>query len=110
MHYLLNQFDIWLAAALVLGLIVGFWAARIAPKGSGGKEVPRDGLWIGLYLVLILAGAVVVAIRAVKDMNGLWFDTLVLFGAAYLIGCIIGALLAGGAGNSGKAPGAEQAS
>lgn len=111
MQYLISQFALWLAVALVLGLVIGFWAVRRAPTGGDGKEGPRDGrLWTGLYLVLILAGAGVAAIRAVKDLNGLWFDTLVLFAAAYLIGCVIGALLAGGAGRSGKTAGAEQAS
>lgn len=95
MQYLFSQFALWLAAALVLGLIVGFWAARRLPfyRSADGR------LWIFLYLVLIVIGAVIAAVQVVKDMNGLWFETLILFTAAYLIGCLIGAALRGEAGS-----------
>lgn len=111
MHYLLDQFALWLAAALVLGVIIGFAAARRKPGQGGDDGGSDDGgrangrLWIALYLVLVVAGAVVAAVRAVKGLNGLWFETLVLFAAAYLIGCLIGALLAGGAGHQPETAG-----
>lgn len=100
MIYLISQFWMWLLAALVIGLIAGFAFARHRPGYGTG-----DGrFWIAVYAVLIIAGAVVAGMRLVKGSGGLWFDTLLLFAVAYVLGCLIGALLqAATAGEGGEA-------
>jgi predicted flap endonuclease-1-like 5' DNA nuclease len=98
MQYLLSHIGMWLAGALALGLVVGFAAARRKPGFS-----PRDGwFWFGTYVIVLIAGVLVAYAKAVKGAAGLWVETLVMLGIAYVIGCTVSALLRGRGANDGE--------
>lgn len=99
MQYLFGHFGMWLVVALVLGLVVGLATARWKP----GYERADGHFWVGAYLVLIGAGLIIVWMKSVKGLNGLWVETLVMFALAYFIGCLVGALLRGVGAGHGEA-------
>ncbi len=85
MWYLTTTLIWWLLAALALGVVVGWFSCRHEPR--------KDGLgWVGLALIAFIIGLFVSALTLIKGKAGLWFDTAMLFAAAYFIGCCIGCL------------------
>lgn len=87
MRYVVEQFWIFTAVAFVIGLTAGWVAARQPnPDRSGG--------WVQAYIALVIAAGVVVYGGWLRGAAGLWFETAVLLGAAYLAGCILGSLIA----------------
>lgn len=101
--YLVAQFGMWMIGALVIGLVTGAIAARTRRNA----RLERSDGWIWLYLLLLAAGIVVAAMRLVLGELGLWLDTLVLFFGLFILGCIVGAVLAGPMRHaSGRQPGA----
>jgi predicted flap endonuclease-1-like 5' DNA nuclease len=89
MWYLTTTLIWWLLAALVLGLIVGWWACRQTPR--------KEGLgWLGIGAIIFLVGLIIAALKLIKGTTGLWLDTALLFFAAYIIGCCIGCLFGRG--------------
>lgn len=88
--YLIIQFAPWLAAALVLGLGIGACAARTARE----RRLKGPDGWLWVYLVILVAGVVAARTWLMPNERGLWLDSLVLFGAVYLAGCLIGGALA----------------
>ncbi|MGL4637666.1 MAG: hypothetical protein ACRCWF_16910 [Beijerinckiaceae bacterium] len=86
MWYLTTTLIWWLLAALILGLIVGWWSCRQTPR--------KEGLgWLGIGLIAFIIGIIVAALKVFKGTTGLWLDTALLFFGAYLIGCCIGCLI-----------------
>ncbi|MDQ8730304.1 hypothetical protein [Bradyrhizobium sp. LHD-71] len=76
----------WLAAAGVVGLLMG-WVGVV--HRSGGLS--RRGLqWAAAVLLLAAASAFA---RIVPGRFGYWLDLGLLMFAAYIIGCAIGAWL-----------------
>lgn len=87
MRYVVEQFWVWTAVALVIGLTAGWVTARQPnPDRSGG--------WVQAYIVLVIAAGAVVYGGWLRGAAGLWFETAVLLGAAYLAGCIVGSVFA----------------
>jgi predicted flap endonuclease-1-like 5' DNA nuclease len=87
MIYLIGQFWLWLFAALVLGLAVGWFTFR-----------GRDGaFWRGLipWAMLLGVGALVAASRVFRDGPGFWVDLGMLLTGCYFIGCFLGDLWKG---------------
>jgi hypothetical protein len=82
MRYVIEQFWIWTAVAAVLGLTVGWVSQR--------QSAPASNAWLQAYLALAAVGAGVVYSGVIRGAAGLWFETLVLFGVAYLLGCMVG--------------------
>lgn len=98
MMYLVGQFRLWIILALVIGLVTGFIAARRRPGFDRA-----DGLfWFGIYVVLLIAGAILAFTKGLKGSPGLWLETLLLMTAAWLVGCLIGALLKALFGGQGR--------
>jgi predicted flap endonuclease-1-like 5' DNA nuclease len=86
MWYLTTTLIWWLLAALALGVVVGWFSCRHEPR--------KEGIgWVGPALVAFIFGLFVCALTLIKGRAGLWFDTAMLFAAAYFIGCCIGCLL-----------------
>ena len=72
---------------IVLGLTAGWVAARQPnPVRSSG--------WVYAQLLLAAIGWGVVYSGVVHGIAGLWFESFVLLGSAYLAGCIVGSLVA----------------
>ncbi|MBG0808714.1 hypothetical protein IY145_04920 [Methylosinus sp. H3A] len=85
MLYLLAASAEWLAAALVLGLVVGFWTTT---KKSGAKF---DGHGVIVTSAFALAGGFFVAnLQTIPGRGGLFFELGLLFATAYLIGLPFG--------------------
>lgn len=87
MVYLIGQFWLWLLAALVLGLAVGWFTFR-----------GRDGaFWRGLvpWALLLGVGGLVAAGRVFRDGPGFWVDLGMLLTGCYFIGCFLGHLWKG---------------
>ncbi|MCA3649361.1 MAG: hypothetical protein IOB85_00835 [Methylobacterium sp.] len=87
MIYLIGQFWLWLLAAFVLGLAVGWFTFR-----------GRDGMfWRGLipWAMLLGVGALVAASRVFRDGPGFWVDLGMLLTGCYFIGCFLGDLWKG---------------
>jgi hypothetical protein len=87
MRYVIEQFWLWTVVALVLGLTAGWVAARQPVAGSSGR-------WIQAYVALAVIGWGIVYGGLVRATAGLWFESLVLLGTAYLAGCIVGSFAA----------------
>lgn len=82
MRYVIEQFWVWTLVSAVIGLTTGWVTAR--------QKVDASNAWLQAYLVLAAVGAGLVYSGVIRGTAGLWFETLVLFGVAYLAGCIIG--------------------
>jgi hypothetical protein len=82
MRYVIEQFWVWTAVSAVLGLVVGWLSQRQSAESSNS--------WLQAYVALAVVGAGVVYSGVIRGTAALWFETLVLFGVAYLVGCIIG--------------------
>lgn len=88
MLYLVSVFWVWLVLALGLGLIVGWLTFSREGKANWAGLVPW-GLLLG-------AGIIVAALKLAPDGFGYWVDLTVLALAAYLIGCLVSALIRAG--------------
>jgi predicted flap endonuclease-1-like 5' DNA nuclease len=85
MLYLLAASAEWLAAALALGLVVGFWTTT---KKIGAKF---DGHGVIVASAFALAGGFFVAnLQTIPGRNGLFLELGLLFASAYLIGLPFG--------------------
>ncbi len=83
MFYLVQTFAIPLLVALAGGLAVGWVTSDREDKGPSG--------WAALAMTVFVLMAVAATLKWVPGRPGLWLDTAVLFGAAYLLGCVVGA-------------------
>jgi hypothetical protein len=86
MIYLLEQFRIAVLLALVLGGLVGWFFLPRRPGTWRSGSAP-------FALAALAAGAAAAVLRQLPGMPGLMLDTAVLFSAAYVLGCLIGASL-----------------
>ena len=87
MRYVVEQYSYWMVVTLVLGLTAGWVAARQPnPVRSSG--------WVYAQILLAAIGCGVVYSGAVRGTAGLWFESFVLLGSTYLVGCIVGSLVA----------------
>ncbi len=85
MFYLLAACAEWLAAALVLGLVVGFWSTTKV------KGATFTGYGVIVAAAVALAGGFFVAnLQTIPGRNGLFLELGLLFAAAYLIGLPFG--------------------
>ena len=85
MLYLLAASAEWLAAALALGLVVGFWTTT---KTSGAKF---DGYGVIVASAFAMGGGFLVAnLQTISGRNGLFLELGLLFATAYLIGLPFG--------------------
>ncbi|WP_371134549.1 hypothetical protein [Phreatobacter sp.] len=83
MLYLVQTFTAPLLLALAGGLAVGWITSDREDKGRSA--------WAALAMTVFALMVVAAALNWVPGRPGLWLDTMVLFGAAYLLGCIVGA-------------------
>ncbi len=86
MFYLLQSLFLFIVAAFVVGLVIGWVTCRHQPR--------REGLgWLWFGLTVFVFGLFISASKWIKGSAGLWFDTAMWLFGAYLAGCIIGCLL-----------------
>ncbi len=83
MIYLIQTFALPLAAALIGGLAVGWVTSDKEDEGPSG--------WAALAITAFALMVVASALKWLPGRPGLWLDTAVLFSAAYLLGCVVGA-------------------
>lgn len=83
MFYLVQTFAIPLLVALAGGAAVGWVTSDREDKGPSG--------WAALAMTVFVLMAVASTLKWVPGRPGLWLDTAVLFCAAYLVGCVVGA-------------------
>jgi predicted flap endonuclease-1-like 5' DNA nuclease len=86
MTYLLSSLFLFIAAAFVLGLFVGWRSCKHQPRLEG-----LGWMWFGLAAFVF--GLFISASKWIKGSTGLWFDSLMWLLGAYLLGCIIGCFL-----------------
>lgn len=83
MIYLIETFALPLAAALIGGLIVGWVTSDKEDNGPSG--------WAALAITVFALMVVASALKWLPGRPGLWLDAAILFSAAYLLGCLLGA-------------------
>ncbi len=83
LSYLATNYLWWWIAALVIGLIVGWFTFLRGNKSSG---------WLP-WIVVLGIGIIVAYLKALPNSIGLWFDTAVLMATTYFVGCFLGGLL-----------------
>lgn len=85
MGYLLAQFSLWLALALVIGLVIGWFTQRAS----------STAVWRGLlpWALVLSIGGLASAFRVLSGAPGFWLDLGMLMVASYFIGCLTGHLL-----------------
>jgi predicted flap endonuclease-1-like 5' DNA nuclease len=82
MWYLIQQYALWLLAALALGLAIGWLTAeRGATRWLGG--------WVPLGVIAFAAALLLALARQVKGVPGLWLDSALLFFVFYIAGCLL---------------------
>ena len=89
MDSLLSHLGLWLAAILAIGVVT---AQRRRRAEAGGGLSP----WLGWGLLAFALGLVVVGVGALPGRPGLWLESGLAAYAAFLIGCVAGALGRGG--------------
>jgi len=77
----------WLAAALAMGLVVGWRTYSDAPRRNW-----LDG-WIIWGALVFAAGVVVAVLKLLPGRYGLWLEIALLMSASYIIGCFLGGSL-----------------
>lgn len=87
MRYVIEQYSYWMVVALVIGLTAGWVAAR-------QPDPARSSGWVYAQLLLVAIGWGVVYAGIVRGVAGLWVESLVLLGSAWLAGCLVGSLVA----------------
>jgi hypothetical protein len=75
----------WLAAALTMGLVVGWRTYSDAPRRWFGG-------WIWGALVFVV-GVIVAVLKLLPGRYGLWLEIALLMTASYIIGCFLGGSL-----------------
>jgi predicted flap endonuclease-1-like 5' DNA nuclease len=83
MIYLVQTFALPLAAALIGGLVVGWVTSDKEDRGPSG--------WAAFAVTALALMVVASALKWLPGRPGLWLDTAILFSAAYLLGCLVGA-------------------
>jgi hypothetical protein len=73
----------WLAAALGIGLVVGWRTYLDAPRRW------RDG-WIIWGVLAFVIGVIVAALKLLPGRYGLWLEIALLMFAFYVVGCFLG--------------------
>ncbi len=89
MDSLLLHLGLWLAAIVAIGVVT---ANRRRGAEAGGGLSP----WLGWGLIAFALGLVVAGVGALPGRAGLWLDSGLAAYAAFLIGCVAGALGRGG--------------
>jgi predicted flap endonuclease-1-like 5' DNA nuclease len=87
MYYLISQYWLWLALALVLGVVVGWLTCAERADTRWGW------LWPALFVAVI--GLILTLWRIVNGAPALWLETALLFFSFYIAGCCIGCLFRG---------------
>jgi hypothetical protein len=77
----------WLAAALAIGVVVGWRTYSDAPKRRWLDGWPK---WGGLVFVI---GLVVAVLKLLPGRYGLWLEIALLVTAFYIVGCFLGGWL-----------------
>jgi predicted flap endonuclease-1-like 5' DNA nuclease len=86
MVYLLSSLFVFILAAFVVGLVVGWMSCKHEPR--------KEGLgWMWYGLAAFVFGLFISATKWIKGSAGLWFDTLMWLAGAYLLGCLIGCMI-----------------
>lgn len=88
MLYLIEYHWPWLAAALLLGAVVG-WFGTVGPTG------PRWAGWLSLAAAAALVGAGLSLFSVLPGRAGYALDLGLIFVVAYASGCVVGALARG---------------
>lgn len=88
MLYLASQFVWFLAAAFVLGLVMG-WI------GHDGGKLKLGGAVAGWFFVLWGLGAALTWLQFLNGEPAIWVETALLFTAVYVAGCVLAGLLRG---------------
>lgn len=86
MLYLASQFAWFLVAAFGMGFVMG-WLSRDA----GRRQLWHSGLGYLAALVAVLAAASWT--QSINGVAALWVESALLFIAAYVAGCVLGAVL-----------------
>lgn len=94
MMYLLSTHWLAILAALVLGLFVGWRTSDRNAKETDFGTTPTVMPFIFAFGVLFLLGAFIAVIRSIPGVGGYWFDVIMLLLAVYILGCILGYLMA----------------
>src|SRR5215471_14902981 len=76
----------WLAAALAMGLVVGWRTYSDAPRRW------FDG-WIIWGALVFAVGVIVAVLKLLPGRYGLWLEIALLMTASYIIGCFLGGSL-----------------
>ena len=77
----------WLAAALAMGLVVGWRTYSDAPRRSW------FGGWIIWGALVFVVGVIVAVLKLLPGRYGLWLEIALLMTATYIIGCFLGGAL-----------------
>jgi hypothetical protein len=76
----------WLAAALTMGLVVGWRTYSDAPRRWFGG-------WIIWGALVFVVGVIVAVLKLLPGRYGLWLEIALLMTASYIIGCFLGGSL-----------------
>jgi hypothetical protein len=87
MWFDLMSYPGWLAAALAMGLLVGWRTYADAPRRIG------FGGWIIWGALIFLVGVIVAVLKLIPGRYGLWLEIALLMTASYIIGCFLGGAL-----------------
>jgi predicted flap endonuclease-1-like 5' DNA nuclease len=86
MWYLLSSLFLFIAAAFILGLVIGWITCKHEPR--------KDGLgWFWFGLSVFVFGLFISATKWIKGSPGLWFDSAMWLFGAYILGCLIGCMI-----------------
>src|ERR1700742_4530965 len=87
MVYVFENFSIWLLAALIVGLIVGWltWSRARRRSWFAGWA-----LWGAIAFGI---GVIVALLRLLPGRSGLWLETALLSFIVYIAGCFLGGWL-----------------
>jgi len=77
----------WLAAALAMGIVVGWRTYADGPRRS-----LLDG-WFKWGVLIFVIGVVVAVLKLLPGRYGLWLEIFLLMTAVYIIGCFLGGWL-----------------
>ncbi|MCA3562997.1 MAG: hypothetical protein IOC90_02475 [Methylocystis sp.] len=85
MAYLHQTLWLWIVAAALLGIAIGWLSCR--------KQPVLEGLgWLTWGVIAFLLGILICAFLTLPGRLGLWFDTGMIFFFWYVFGCLIGCL------------------
>ncbi len=88
MLYLHQTLLLWVIAAAVLGVIVGWIACRQQPRLQGFG-------WVLWAVIAFLIGLVLLVLMTFSGRMALWFETAMMFVFWYFLGCCVGCALRG---------------